>query len=122
MGQGIAQVAAVSGHPVVLYDTRADAVPVAIQNICKNLQKLAEKNRLSLIDAEEAGSRLRSATRLQDLGGAALVIEAVVEDLDVKRQLFSDLEGIVDPNCLFATNTSSLSVSAIAANLRVPGR
>lgn len=122
MGAGIAQVAAVSGHPVILYDTRADAVPVAIQNIRENLQKLAAKKKLSCLEAEQAGSRLRSASRLEDLRGASLVIEAVVEDFDVKRQLFSDLERIVDEKCVLATNTSSLSVSAIAANLREPGR
>jgi 3-hydroxybutyryl-CoA dehydrogenase len=122
MGEGIAQVAAVSGHPVVLYDTRAGAVSVAIHNIRKNLQRLAEKKKLSPAEAEEAGSRLRSAARLDDLRGASLVIEAVVEDLGIKRQLFSDLECVVDETCLLATNTSSLSVSAIAANLREPGR
>lgn len=122
MGEGIAQVAAVSGHPVILYDSRPGAVPVAIQNIHKNLQKLAQKKKLSCCEAEQAGSRLRAATRLEDLRSASLVIEAIVEDIDVKRRLFSDLEGIVDRNCVLATNTSSLSVSAIAAGLRVPER
>jgi 3-hydroxybutyryl-CoA dehydrogenase len=122
MGAGIAQVAAAAGHPVVLYDTRADAVPVAIQSIRQAFQKLAQKGKLSPTEAESAGSRLRPATHLQELRGAAIVIEAIVEDLEVKRQLFMDVEGIVGTECILATNTSSLSVSAIAAKLKFPGR
>lgn len=122
MGAGIAQVAAAAGHPVVLYDTRTDAVPVAIQNIRQTFQKLVQKGKLSPAEAESAGSRLRPATHLQELRGAAIVIEAIVEDIEVKRQLFMDVEAIVGSDCILATNTSSLSVSAIAAKLKLPGR
>jgi 3-hydroxybutyryl-CoA dehydrogenase len=122
MGAGIAQVAAAAGHPVILYDTRADAVPVAIQNIRQTFQKLAQKGKLSPAEAESAGSRLRPATQLPELRGSAIVIEAIVEEIEVKRQLFADVEGIVGADCILATNTSSLSVSAIAAKLKLPGR
>lgn len=122
MGVGIAQVASAAGHPVLLYDTRADAVPTAIQSIRHVFQKLAQKGKLSSTEAEEAGSRLRPATHLEEFRAAAIVIEAIVEDLEVKRQLFADVEGIVGADCILATNTSSLSVSAIATKLKSPGR
>jgi 3-hydroxybutyryl-CoA dehydrogenase len=122
MGTGIAQVAAAFGHPVVLYDTRTEAAPLAIERVRQTFQKLAQKGKMSSPEAERAASRLRSAASLEALRDASLVIEAVVEDLEVKRRLFSALEHIVGANCLLATNTSSLSVSAIAATLQEPGR
>jgi len=122
MGAGIAQVAAAAGHPVILYDARTAAVPAAIQGVRQNFQKLASKGKLSAGLAESASARLCASSSLGQLGGAGIVIEAIVEDLDVKRQLFAELENIVDANCIFATNTSSLSVSAIAAALKAPQR
>lgn len=122
MGAGIAQVAAAARHPVILYDVRTDAVPPAIQGVRQNFQKLASKGKISAESAESASARLRAASSLGELRGAGIVIEAVVEDLDVKRQLFTELENIVDANCIFATNTSSFSVSAIAAALKAPQR
>jgi 3-hydroxybutyryl-CoA dehydrogenase len=122
MGAGIAQVAASAGHPVILYDARSEAVPAAIATIRQNLQKLVSKGRLSPEGAEKASAGLRAASNLNELSGAGIVIEAILEDLGVKRQLFSDLEKIVGENCIFATNTSSLSVSAIAASLKDPQR
>jgi len=122
MGAGIAQVAAAAGHPVVLYDIRADAVQAAIGNIRQNFQKLAAKGKLSTASAESASARLRVASNLGELREAKIVIEAIAEDLDIKRRLFRELEGIVDADCIFATNTSSLSISAIAASLSAPTR
>jgi 3-hydroxybutyryl-CoA dehydrogenase len=122
MGAGIAQVAALAGHPVALYDTRAEAVPKAIQGIRQNLEKLVSKQKLSSEAAERASSRLRAASSLNDLRESAMVIEAVVENLEVKRQLFAELENMVGAKCLLCTNTSSLSVTEIAATLRAPER
>lgn len=122
MGAGIAQVAAAAGHSVVLYDTRADAVPAAIRSIRQNFQKLAAKGKLSAESAESVSARLRAASHLGELREAKMIIEAIAEDLDIKRQLFKELEGIVDGSCIFATNTSSLSISAIAATLSAPQR
>jgi len=122
MGAGIAQVAAASGHPVVLYDTRSEAVPAAIQGVRQNFQKLVSKGKLSVQAGEDASARLRAASNLEELRDAGIVIEAVVEDLGVKRQLFMELESIVATHCIFATNTSSLSVNAIAAGLKAPER
>jgi len=122
MGAGIAQVAAASGHPVLLYDTRTEAVSTAIQSVRQTFQKLCSKGNHSAESAEKASARLRAATNLQEVSGAGIVIEFVVEDLEVKQQLFREVEKIVDEDCLLATNTSSLSVSAIAAALRAPQR
>jgi 3-hydroxybutyryl-CoA dehydrogenase len=122
MGAGIAQVAALAGHPVALYDARTDAVPKAIQGIRQSFEKLVAKRKLSTEAAENALARLRAASSLKELRESGIVIEAVVEDLEVKRQLFANLESIVDAKCILATNTSSLSVTAIAAALRAPQR
>ncbi len=122
MGAGIAQVAAASGHTVMVYDSRTSAVPKAIRGIQENLRKLVSKGKMSAPEAESASERLRAASSLDEFRGARIVIEAVVEDLGVKRQLFAQLENIVDANCILATNTSSLSISAIAAALRAPER
>jgi 3-hydroxybutyryl-CoA dehydrogenase len=122
MGAGIAQVAAGRGHPVILYDARPDAVSTAIQGIRQNFQKLASKGKISGDSAESAAQGLRAASTLGDLRGAPIVIEAIVEELEAKRQLFGELENLVDANCIFATNTSSLSISAIAASLHRPQR
>jgi len=122
MGAGIAQVAAASGYQVKLFDTRADAVAKAIADIGKVYGKLVEKGRMSGEQAAAANARLHQVADLHAVAGAALVIEAIVENLDVKRMLFADLENVVGDDCILATNTSSISVTAIAARLRRPER
>lgn len=122
MGAGIAQVAAAAGHPVLVYDTRTEVVPTAIAAIRQNLQKLVSKGRISAEAAAQASEALRAASSLRELSGAGMVIEAVLEDLNVKRQLFAELEHLVAEDCVLATNTSSISVSAIAASLKEPRR
>ena len=122
MGAGIAQVAAAAGHVVKVYDTRPEAVSKAIADIAKVFQKLVEKERMSVADADAATARLRSAASLAEVADADLVVEAIVENLDVKRGLFAELEGVVGDHCILATNTSSISVTAIAAKLRLPQR
>ncbi|MES3026183.1 MAG: 3-hydroxyacyl-CoA dehydrogenase PaaH [Pseudomonadota bacterium] len=122
MGAGIAQVAAASGYQVRLFDTRAEAVDKAIADIGKVYGKLVDKGRMSAVDADAARARLAGVASLKDVAGAAIVVEAIVENLDVKRMLFADLEGIVGDDCILATNTSSISVTAIAAKLRRPER
>ncbi|WP_155056499.1 3-hydroxyacyl-CoA dehydrogenase [Streptomyces blattellae] len=122
MGQGIAQVALVAGHLVRLYD----AVPGRAQEACAaigaRLDRLVEKDRLTAADRDAARARLLPAGSLADLADCAVVVEAVVERLDVKQDLFRELEGIVGEDCLLATNTSSLSVTAIGGSLGDPGR
>ncbi|MET7938703.1 3-hydroxyacyl-CoA dehydrogenase [Streptomyces sp. NPDC005302] len=122
MGQGIAQVALVAGHPVRLYDAAPGRAEAAAEAINARLDRLVAKDRLSGADRDAARARLHPATALTDLADCMLVIEAVLEQLDAKQQLFSALEDIVEDDCLLATNTSSLSVTAIGGALRNPGR
>ncbi|MGA4977414.1 3-hydroxyacyl-CoA dehydrogenase [Streptomyces cinereoruber] len=122
MGQGIAQVALVAGHPVRLYDSAPGRAGEAVAALTARLDRLVEKGRLDAGAREAAVGRLHAAGELAELADAALVIEAIVEDLTVKRRLFADLEEVVAGDAVLATNTSSLSVTAIAGGLRLPGR
>lgn len=122
MGAGIAQVAAAAGHTVKLFDARREALDKALDDIAGTFGKLAAKGRMSAADAEAARGRLQAAGSLNDVADAALVIEAIAEHVDAKRALFTELEGIVADDAILATNTSSISVTAIGAPLRRPGR
>ncbi|MFC8366978.1 MULTISPECIES: 3-hydroxyacyl-CoA dehydrogenase [unclassified Streptomyces] len=122
MGQGIAQVALVAGHPVRLYDAADGRARQAADAIGARLDRLVEKERLTAAERDAARARLRPADGLAELADCALVVEAVLERLDVKQELFRALEDVVSDDCLLATNTSSLSVTAIGGALRVPGR
>ena len=120
MGAGIAQVAAAAGHPVLLHDVRPDAVERAIEGIGQNLQKLVAKCKLSAQAAADA--RVSPAASIEELALAHLVIEAVVEELQAKQKVFGKLESIVSSDCILATNTSSISITAIGAHLNHPQR
>ena len=122
MGAGIAQLAAVAGHPVWLHDRRAGAAEVAIAGIRTQLAKLVEKKKLSAEQFDAASAALKPATALEDLREAKLVVEAIVEDLEAKRGLFAALEALLGPDAILASNTSSLSITAIAAKLKRPER
>ncbi|MFJ6897120.1 3-hydroxyacyl-CoA dehydrogenase [Streptomyces hokutonensis] len=122
MGQGIAQVALTAGHVVRLYDTVPGRARDATEAIRARLDRLVEKDRFTAADRDAAHARLLPAETLGELADCTLVVEAVLERLDVKQQLMRDLEDIVGEDCLLATNTSSLSVTAIGAALRNPGR
>ncbi|GAA3975662.1 3-hydroxyacyl-CoA dehydrogenase [Streptomyces marokkonensis] len=122
MGQGIAQVALVAGHPVRLYDAVPGRAREAADAIGARLDRLVEKERLTGADRDAARARLEPAETLAGLADCALVVEAVLERLDVKRELFRALEDVVGDDCLLATNTSSLSVTAVGGALRNPGR
>ncbi|MFE5795374.1 3-hydroxyacyl-CoA dehydrogenase [Streptomyces sp. NPDC056503] len=122
MGQGIAQVALAAGHPVRLYDSAPGRAAEAVAAIGARLDRLVEKGRMDAAGREAAAGRLHAAADLAELADAALVVEAIVEDLSVKQRLFADLEKTVGDDALLATNTSSLSVTAIAGGLRLPGR
>lgn len=122
MGAGIAQVAAQSGHPVFLFDTREGAAAAARDKLAATLQILVGKGRLPAADAEAALSRVWPVATLAEAASAALVVEAIVENLEAKRGLFRELEGVVGADAVLATNTSSISVTAIANGLKRPGR
>ncbi|MER5768907.1 3-hydroxyacyl-CoA dehydrogenase [Streptomyces sp. NPDC001985] len=121
MGQGIAQVALVAGHPVRLCDAVPGRAARAAEAIGARLERLVAKGRMTAGERDAARARLRPAA-LAELSDAALVVEAVVERLPAKQELLRELEGIVAEDALLATNTSSLSVTAVAGALRHPGR
>ncbi len=122
MGAGIAQVAAQAEHPVLLYDARAGAAAHAVRAISEVIGKLVGKGRLSAEQAVDTCARLRPVASLAELRGCGLVVEAIVEDLEAKRELFRGLEDVAAAETVFASNTSSLSITAIAAGLRRPER
>ncbi|GAA2792258.1 3-hydroxyacyl-CoA dehydrogenase [Streptomyces showdoensis] len=122
MGQGIAQVALLAGHPVRLHDSVPGRAEEAVTAVAARLDRLVEKGRLDAAERDAAVARLHAAPELSALADAALVVEAIVERLEVKQGLFAELEEIVGADTLLATNTSSLSVTAIAGGLRLPGR
>lgn len=129
MGAGIAQLAAMHGHTVVLEDTDSTAILRATAATMKNLERLVEKGRLSEEEANAIRGRIvltvgepSDASSLEDFRDCAVVIEAVVEDLEVKRALFGRLESVVAGDAVLATNTSSLSITAIARGCRNPER
>lgn len=122
MGRGIVQVSAAGGMHVLMMDTRPGAADEARDFVAKMLLRAAEKGSMSKADADAATARIRVAQSLADFKDCHMVVEAIVENLDAKRALFADLEGVVKPECILATNTSSMSVTTIAAKLKTPQR
>ncbi|MBC7375884.1 MAG: 3-hydroxyacyl-CoA dehydrogenase [Burkholderiaceae bacterium] len=122
MGRGIAQLAAQAGSIVKLFDTQSGASDRARQAITAQWDRLHEKGRFDAAHTEKLKSRLQLAGSLAELSDCQLVIEAIVERLDVKQALFAELEGIVGPDAVLATNTSSLSVTAIGSVLKRPAQ
>lgn len=122
MGRGIAQTLAAAGYEVLLFDQNEAAARDAAAFAGTMLNRAAEKGRLSPQAAVAAAARITVATSLGDLAPAAILIEAIAESLEAKQILFARLETIVGPQAVLATNTSSLSVSAIAAGVGEPGR
>src|SRR5690606_3765824 len=122
MGTGIAQVAAMAGHEVLLFDTRTDAIENA-RNVLRNmLTRLAEKGRIDDREAQAIFGRMYFLDSMTGLGQTGLVIEAVVEDAEVKRAVFDQLEHLCPAETILATNTSSLSVTSIAGKCSRPER
>ncbi len=122
MGRGIAQIAALAGVKVVLFDIDPHAVAEGDAFVKKMINRLAEKGKINSGAAQKAVALLSRATSLEDLAASQVIVEAVVEKLEVKQQLFNALEGIVSDDCILATNTSSLSVTAIASTCRISSR
>ena len=122
MGAGIAQVAAMAGHPVTLVDAATGAAEDGVARIIAGLQRLEARGRIDSARLEAVAERLRTVTHVEDLPASALVVEAVREDLDTKRRLFEVLAGRQPAETLLATNTSSLSIDAIADGLPQPDR
>lgn len=122
MGRGIAQIAAQAGCTVLLFDAQADAAAKAREALQHTFDTLASKGKLTPEAAAAATDRLRVVHDLGALAPAQVVVEAIVEDLDVKRRLFAELEGAVATDAVLASNTSSLSITAIATACRRPER
>ncbi|MBA4287316.1 MAG: 3-hydroxyacyl-CoA dehydrogenase [Xanthomonadaceae bacterium] len=122
MGAGIAQIAAIAGHPVWLHDLRPGAAEAAIAGIRAQIGKLAAKGKLPAERAAAASAALQAAGTLDALRDATLVVEAIVEDLDAKRALFTALEERLADDAILASNTSSISITAIGAALKRPER
>ena len=122
MGAGIAQVAAQAGHKVVLSDTNPEQLLRAEQQIKKSIDKLVEKGKFSAESGQEILQNLQFSTQLSEHSQASLVIEAIVENLGIKHQVFQQLEQVVGPSCVLASNTSSLSIASIGACLQDASR
>lgn len=115
MGSGIAQVAAQSGHNVVLFDTNAAQLEKAHAALVKVMARLVEKGKLGEHESETIQERIAYISDMNGFTGCGLVIEAIIENIEVKKTVFSQLESIVDEECMLASNTSSLSIASIAA-------
>lgn len=122
MGRGIAQIAAVGGFPVVIWDANGQVAEEALAFITDMLKRAADKGRMTVDAAVEATARIIVAKDLDAFKQCTVVIEAIIERLDIKQKVFADLEAIVADDTILASNTSSLSVTAIAAGCRLPGR
>jgi 3-hydroxybutyryl-CoA dehydrogenase len=122
MGSGIAQVAAQSGCQVTVREVSQQLLDKGLQSIEKNLQRLVDKAALSAADRDQVRARLRGTTNLEDLKDSDLVIEAIIEQLPAKRELWTALDKICPKHTIFASNTSSLSITEMAMFTQRPDR
>jgi 3-hydroxybutyryl-CoA dehydrogenase len=122
MGSGIAQVCAQSGFPTVVREVSADLVEKGLRGIEKNLARLVEKGAITEEAKNEIRGRLRGVTSLDELRDSDVIVEAIIEQLPAKRELFSALDSLCPPRTIFASNTSSLTIIEIAAATKRPER
>ena len=122
MGSGIAQVAAAAGFPTVVREVSGEIVEKGLKNIDKNLARLVEKGSLDESKKKEIRGRLKGTTALEDLKDCDVVIEAIIEQLPAKRELFSALDALCPASTIFASNTSSLTITEIATATKRPER
>jgi 3-hydroxybutyryl-CoA dehydrogenase len=122
MGSGIAQTAAQSGLQVTVREVSTELIDKGFANIDKSLARLVQRGTLSAADRDAARKRLRPTTKLEELAGNDLIIEAITEQLEAKRELFRALDGFCPPQTIYASNTSSLSITEMAVATRRPER
>jgi 3-hydroxybutyryl-CoA dehydrogenase len=122
MGSGIAQVCAQAGYQVVVREVSPELVDKGLKNIEKNLQRLVEKGSLTEIERDNTRSRLRGTTSVAELRDSDLIIEAIIEQLPAKKELWQELDSLCPPAAIFASNTSSLCITEMAAFTRRPER
>ncbi len=122
MGAGIAQIASQAGHQVILYDLSQDALDESSSKLAKVMDRLVEKMRVTSDEALAIQARIERTTEIELFVGCDLIVEAVIENLDMKRSVFKQVEKIVSRECIVASNTSSLSITALAAGSTNPER
>ncbi|HEY1393920.1 MAG TPA: 3-hydroxyacyl-CoA dehydrogenase NAD-binding domain-containing protein, partial [Methylibium sp.] len=122
MGAGIAQLAAQAGHAVQLHDAQPGAAARGLERIAADLDVAVKKGKLQSDERAVILGRIRIAERIEELEGAGLAVEAIVEKAEAKQALFRALEAVLSPRAVFATNTSSISVTAVAQGLKHPQR
>ncbi len=122
MGSGIAQVASTADCKVILYDTNSAALDRSKASLTKIMKRLIEKGRLTTEKATQIQSNITYVNALSDFAQCDLVIEAIIENAEIKKNVFAELEGHVSPDCIIASNTSSLSITSLAAALQKPER
>src|SRR5689334_2042929 len=120
MGNGIAQVCAAAGYTVIMHDRAEEYVQRGLSTIQGSIGKFVEKGKMSAEDRDALLARLTTTTRLEDLAAADLVIEAVFEDFDVKKDVLIKLDDLVRPDAIIASNTSSISITKLAATTSKP--
>ncbi|WP_278555391.1 3-hydroxyacyl-CoA dehydrogenase NAD-binding domain-containing protein [Elizabethkingia bruuniana] len=122
MGIGISQVASANGCNVFLFDANSSQTEKALQNLKQTLTKLAEKQKISVEESEQIFSRIKFCTTLQELKDSDLVIEAIIENKEIKTKVFSELEDYVSDTCIIGSNTSSISITSLSSELKRPER
>ncbi len=122
MGAGIAQVAATAGCTVKIYDTKMDALETSKADLERIMDRLVDKGRIDSEEKERIQNNIKYVNTLKELKDSDMTIEAIVENLDVKKNVFSTLEKFVSEECILASNTSSLSIASIASSLEKPER
>ena len=122
MGSGIAQTVAQAGVPVIVREVSESLLEKGLKSIEKNLARMVEKGTLSATERDAARGRLRGTVRLEDLSGCDLIIEAIIEQLPAKKELFGALDDLCGPATIYASNTSSLSITEMAVATRRPDR
>jgi 3-hydroxybutyryl-CoA dehydrogenase len=122
MGSGIAQVAAAAGFETVVREVSAELLDKGLKSIDKNLNRLAEKGTISEAVKSEIRGRLKGTTKIEDLKECDVIVEAIIEQLPAKKELFSALDGVCPPATIFASNTSSLTITEIATATKRPQR
>ncbi|WP_338778901.1 3-hydroxybutyryl-CoA dehydrogenase [Metabacillus sp. FJAT-52054] len=122
MGSGIAQVCAMAGFSVILQDLKEEFLERGFAGIAKNLQRQVDKERMTGADKEEILNRIERSTAISSAGEADLIIEAAIENMEIKKQIFAQLDEIAPQSAILATNTSSLPITEIAAATKRPGK
>lgn len=122
MGSGIAQVCAQSGYETIVREVSDELVQRGIAGITKQLGRAVEKGKMAEADRDATLGRLRGTTSLSDLAGCDIVLEAVIEDLEIKNAMWRELDGLCQPHTIFASNTSSLTIADMAAATSRPQR